>query len=99
MRVAGGIAAGGLVVNRSHDVDRLYAVRRLGISNPRVLSGAVTDGIFVMATGADLVIQTRERGMLSGIGREHHPPFAVVHPDAVNSLLVGDDLHNLVRGL
>ena len=37
--------------------------------------------------------------MLSGIGREHHTAFAVVHADAVYALLVSDDLHNLVRGL
>ena len=99
MRVASGVAAGGLVINRSHDVDRLHAIRRLGISNPRVLSGTVAYGVLVVAARTDLAVQAGERRMLAGIGREHHPPFAVVHPDAVDSLLIRDDLHDLVSGL
>lgn len=51
-----------------------------------------------MTPGADFVRRTGHRGLFARVGREDEPPLAFEHSDAVHSLLVGNDAHDLVGG-
>src|ERR1700751_465338 len=93
------VAARRLVVDGRHHIDGLDAVWGPGIAHPGVFGGPVPDGVFAVTTRTNLAGRTRHARLLSRIGREHKPAFTVKHPNAIDSLLVGDHAHNLVRSL
>src|SRR5207302_7934103 len=87
------------VIDRRHHVDCLDTVRRLRITNPCVFGRPVLHRILAVTTGTDLASRTGQRGLLAGIGREHHSTLTVVHAYAVHALLVGNHTHDLIRSL
>src|SRR5438067_2238858 len=98
MSMASRVAARRLVIYRRDHIDSLNALRRFGVADPGIFGGAIPYGVFIVAAGANLVIRLRHGMLFARIRRKHHVPFAVVHPYAVYTLFIRNDLHDLVGG-
>src|SRR5581483_3058567 len=96
--MATGVAAGRLVVDGRDHVEGFYALRRTGITNPRIFGRMVADAAFGVTAGTYFAGGGSNRLRLAGIGRENEAALLVVHAYTINSLLVGDHAHDLVGG-